>query len=289
MNYAIHVLVTFEIYLILSLAMNYLAGYSGMLSMTQAALYGIGAYVTAILMLDLSAPFLVAVVIAVIFNLIASVPIIWFAARLRNLFFAMATLSWQMIVFHVLQNWISLTNGPFGISGIPKPEMFGIQFAKLADFALVSGLFAIVVLAFYVGLNYTPLSRLHRGMRDDELAVMSYGKNPTHLKSIAILIASATTAIAGALYATYYSYIDPTSFSIHESILILSMVLIGGLGSVRGSIAGALFYVSLPELLRFMDLPDAAAANLRIIIFALALVLVVKYRPFGFFGTYKFD
>ena len=289
MNYFINVLVVFEIYLVLSLAMNFLAGYSGLLSLTQAALYGTGAYATAILMMKLSTPFLPAVLLAVMFNMVISIPIIWFAARLRNLYFIMATLAWQMIVFQIIYNWISLTSGPFGISGIPKPEIFGIKFASLLEFSLVSGVFAIAVLVFYGGLQLTPLSRLLQGMRDDELAIMSYGKNPTYMKSIAILVASATTAIAGALFATYYSYIDPTSFSIHESILILSMVLIGGLGSLKGSIAGALFYVLLPELLRFVNLPDSMAANLRMIIFALVLILVVRYRPYGFFGKYKFD
>ena len=103
------------------------------------------------------------------------------------------------------------------------------------------------------------------------------------------MISSGVSAIAGALFATYYSYIDPTSFTVPEYILILSIVLIGGLGSVKGSFAGALFYILLPEALRFLNMPDAIAGNMRMMIFSLVLILVVRYRPHGFFGRYKFE
>lgn len=289
MNYLIHILVVFEIYVILALAMNLMVGYSGLLSLAQAAFYGIGAYVTALLLVNFSVPFPFAILLAILFNLIASIPVIWFSIRLRNLFFILATLAWQVIVFAVLYNWVSVTNGPFGITGIPKPELFGMQFRSLPDFAALGGGFALLTLLFFIGLHRTPLSRSFQGVRDDQLAVMTFGKNPGYYKSVAILISGGVSAIAGALFATYYSYIDPTSFTVHESILILSIVLIGGLGSVKGSVSGALFYVLLPEALRFLNIPDPVAANLRMMIFALVLILVVMFRPHGFFGKYQFE
>lgn len=289
MNYLIHLSVVFEIYLILALSMNLVAGYSGLLSLAQAAFYGIGAYATALLLVHFSLPFSLAVSLAVLFNLGASLPVIWFSIRLRNLYFVLATLAWQIIVFTVLYNWTTLTNGPFGITGIPKPTVLGIRFATLHEFAWLGGFVALAALFFFIGLHRTPLSRLFQAIRDDELAVMTFGKNPAYFKSIAILISSGVAALAGALFATYYSYIDPTSFTVDESILILSIVLIGGLGTVKGSIAGALFYVLLPEVLRFLNIPDAIAANARMMIFALALILVVMFRPHGFLGKYRFD
>ncbi|MEX2411373.1 MAG: branched-chain amino acid ABC transporter permease [Candidatus Paceibacterota bacterium] len=289
MNYLIHILIVFEIYLILALAMNLMAGYSGLLSLAQAAFYGIGAYVTTLLLVNVSISFIPAVILAIIFNLIASVPIIWFAIKLRDLFFILATLAWQILVFAILYNWMSVTNGPYGITGIPKPELFGITFNTLPEFALFGGIITLLTLLFFVGLHKTPLSRFFQGVRDDQLAVMTFGKSPAYYKSIAILISGGASAVAGALFATYYSYIDPTSFTVDESILIISIVLIGGLGSVKGSFAGALFYVLLPEVLRFLDIPDSVAANLRIMIFALVLILVVMFKPHGFFGNYKFE
>lgn len=289
MNYLFHILVMVEIYLILALAMNLLAGYSGLLSLCQAAFYGIGAYVTSLLLVDLSLSFPLAVPVAILFNLVACLPVIWFAIQLRDLFFALATLAWQVIVFTVLYNWVSVTNGPYGITGIPKPEIFGITFDSLPEFALFGGAITLIVLAFFVGLHRTPLSRYFQGVRDDQLALMTFGKNPAYYKTLSIMISSGISAIAGALFATYYSYIDPTSFTLDESILIISIVLIGGLGSVKGSVAGALFYVLLPEALRFLEVPDAVAANLRMMIYATVLILVVMYRPKGFFGKYQFD
>jgi len=289
MNYLLHIIIMCEIYLILALAMNLLGGYSGLLSLTQAAFYGIGAYITALLLTKVGVSFPLALSVAVFFNLIACIPVIWFSIRLRDLFFALSTLAWQIVVFSLLYNWISETNGPFGISGIPKPEMFGFRFGSLGEFALLGSVITGITLIFFIGLHRTPLSRLFQGVRDDQLAMMTFGKKPGYYKALAILISSGVSAVAGALFATYFSYIDPTSFTLNESILIISMVLIGGLGSVKGSVAGALFYVLLPELLRFVNIPDAVAANLRMMIYALILILLVMYRPHGFFGKYKFE
>lgn len=289
MNYLLHILIMCEIYIILALAMNLLAGYSGLLSLTQAAFYGIGAYSAALLLTEYKVAFFLAFLGAVGINLIACLPVIWFAIRLRELFFAIATLAWQIIVFAVLYNWTSFTNGPYGITGIPKPEVFGLSFASLDSFVILGGIITVLVLLFFIGLHRIPLSRYFQGVRDDQLAMMSLGKKTAYFKTLSVVISSGVSAIAGVLFATYFSYIDPTSFTLDESILIISIVLIGGLGTIKGSISGALFYVLLPELLRFINIPDAVAANLRMMIYASVLILVVMYRPYGFFGKYRFQ
>lgn len=289
MNYLLHILIMCEIYLILALAINLLAGYSGLLSLTQAAFYGIGAYAAALLLTQAGSSFPVAFLGAIGINLIACLPVVWLAIRLRDLFFALATLAWQAIVFAILYNWTSFTNGPFGLSGIPKPEFFGLSFNSLPSFSILGGVITVLVLLFFIGLHRTPLSRFFQGVRDDQLAMMTFGKKPAYFKTLVVVISSGVSAIAGVLFATYFSYIDPTSFTLDESILIISIVLIGGLGTIRGSIAGALFYVLLPELLRSVNIPDDIAANLRMMIYAMVLILVVMYRPYGFFGKYKFE
>lgn len=289
MNYVLHLLVMFEIYLILALAMNLLAGYTGLLSLSQAAFYGIGAYVAALLLTKVGVSFPLALLAAILFNVIACLPVIWFSIKLRDLFFVLATMAWQIIVFALLYNWVDLTNGPYGITAIPKPSLFGLSFNTLPEFALMGGGIGLLTFLFFLGLHRTPLSRLFQGVRDDQLVLMSFGKKPSHFKGLAIMLSSGTSGIAGVLFASYFSYIDPSSFTLDESILIISMVLIGGLGTVKGSAAGAAFYVSLPEVLRFFEIPDTVAANLRMMIYALLLILIVLYRPYGFFGKYQFE
>jgi branched-chain amino acid transport system permease protein len=289
MNYLLHIVIMCDIYIILALGMNLLAGYSGLLAMSQAAYYGIGAYFTALLLTKTGFSFPYALFGAVLFNMVCCIPIIWFSIRLRNLFFILSTLAWQMIVFSILHNWISLTSGPYGISNIPKPELLGFTFSSLAEFALLAGIIGLFIIVFFTLLHKSPLSRFFQGGRDDQLALITFGKRPSFYKALAILISSGTSAVAGSLFATYFSYIDPTSFTIDESILIISIVLIGGLGSIKGSVTGAVFYVVLPEILRFISIPDPLAANTRMMIYGLILIIIVLFRPHGFFGKYKLE
>lgn len=289
MNYFVHILIVFEIYLILALAMNLLAGYSGLLSLAQAAFYGIGAYICAVLLVELQLSFSIIILLTIPLTIISGIPVIYFSIRLRDLYFVLATLAWQILVFAILYNWVSVTNGPFGIAGIPKPELIGIQFKTPSDFAILSSTVTFIILVFFHLLNKTHMLRLFQGVRDDELVLITLGKKPGKYKSFSIIIACGVTGIAGALFATYYTYIDPTSFTIDESILIISIVLIGGLGNIKGSFAGALFYVLLPEILRFISIPDEIAANMRMILYALVLILIVIYRPYGLFGNYRFE
>jgi branched-chain amino acid transport system permease protein len=125
-------------------------------------------------------------------------------------------------------------------------------------------------------------------MRDDELAARGLGKNTRLFKLQAFLIACSMVALAGGLYATYVSYIDPTSFTLDESILMLSMVIVGGTGNFRGPIVGALILIAIPEILRFVHIPDAFAANIRLLIYGLLIVTMAHFRPQGLAGKYRF-
>ncbi len=289
MNYLLHILFMVEVYVILSLSMNLLAGFSGLLALCLAAFYGISAYVAAITLVNTDASFWMAMAGAVAFNAVSCLPVAFFASRLRNLYFALATLAWQIVVYSVLYNWTSVTRGPFGIAGIPRPVLFGHELGEPWMITLLSTVLCLLCWFFFVQLNRTHLARLFLGTRDDQLAMTALGHNPARYQTTAVVISSMAAAVAGSLFAVYYSYIDPSSFTLDESILIISIVLIGGLGTLKGSVAGALFYVLLPEGLRFLEIPDAVAANTRMMIYALVLILVVMYRPYGFFGKYQFE
>lgn len=288
MNYIIHILIILQIYIILALSLNLKTGFSGLLSMCQAAYYGMGAYLTTLFMLHFQCNFFIALIAAVFVNvLINAIITTWLAGRLRNLYFTLATMALQIIFFGVVYNWQSVTGGSFGIVAIPKLTISGFSFDDPALFILISSFFTIITLVFFWIFPKTPLCRMIECTRDDEVWITVLGKNPIKFKFVSISLSVVFATIAGALYATYMSYIDPTSFTMDESILILTIILVGGSGNLIGPVSGALIYVLLPEFLRFVNLPDAIAANARMIIYALLMILIVRLKPNGLFGKFK--
>jgi branched-chain amino acid transport system permease protein len=256
--------------------------------MCQAAYYGTGAYLTTILMVQFHLNFFIALLIAISINISINATITtWLAGRLRNLYFTLATMALQIIFFGIVYNWQNVTQGPYGISGIPKPMIGSFEFSSPVMFFIITLFFTTITLLFFWIFPKTPLCRMLECTRDDEVWLSVLGKNPIRFKFVSISISVAFATIAGGLYATYMSYIDPTSFTMDESILILTIILVGGTGNILGPVSGALIYVFLPEILRFVSLPDAIAANARMIIYALILILIVRFKPNGLFGKFK--
>lgn len=286
MNYILHISVMLEIYILLALSANQKVGLSGLLSLAQAVFYGLGAYTAAITITKFGFSYWLALPVAILICVIAALHFSFVAGKVRELYFSLATLALQIIFFSVAYNWIPVTNGSYGISGITNPEFFGLKINTPASFALFGGIWVLLIVLFYVWFLKTPISRLIQATRDDQIAVLSLGKNPNYYKRISIMLSAVIAGIAGTLYATYTTYIDPSSFTLDESILILSIVLIGGAGRIIGPITGAVIYILLPELLKFLQMPDSIAANMRMILFGLLLVLIVRFKPKGLFGKY---
>ena len=286
MNYLLHISVMLEIYILLALSANQKVGLSGLLSLAQAVFYGIGAYATAITITKFGFSYWLALPTAMLTCVIVALLFSFIAGKVRELYFSLATLALQIIFFSVVYNWIPVTNGSYGISGISTPEIFGLKINTPGSFALFGGFWVLVVFLFYSWFLKTPISRLIQATRDDQIAVLSLGKNPNYYKCISIILSAIVAGIAGTLYATYATYIDPSSFTLDESILILSIVLIGGAGRIIGPVTGAVIYILLPEFLKFMQMPDGIAANMRMILFGLLLVLIVRFKPKGIFGKY---
>ena len=286
MNYILHILVILEIYILLALSANQKVGLSGLLSLAQAVFYGIGAYATAITITKFGFTYWLALPISILTSILIALIFSFIAGKVRELYYSLASLALQIIFFSVAYNWIPVTNGSYGISGISNPEFFGMKISTPAGFALFGGLWVLIIILFYRWFLKTPICRMIQATRDDQIAVLSLGKNPHYYKRVSIILSAIIAGIAGGIYATYTTYIDPTSFTLDESILILSIVLIGGAGRIIGPVTGATIYVFLPELLKFMQLPDNIAANMRMIIFGLLLVIIVRFRPMGLFGKY---
>ena len=285
----LHILFMLEIYIILSLSANLLSGYTGLLSFANAALYGLGAYTTSLAMKILGFDYFTSLVFAIIFNILASVIVTFFSIRLKELYFALATIAFQIVVFNVLYNWDKVTGGSYGISGIPGVKILGYHLKGTRDYAILGGCFTLMVVSFFFFFQKTPFIRLLECIRDHELGAVSLGKNISYYKFICNAIAATFIAISGSLYAVYNNYIDATLFTLDESILIVNMILIGGTGNLIGPIFGACFYVMLPELTRLIPIRSTQGASLQMIIYSLALILVVRFRPNGLFGKFKFQ
>lgn len=289
MNYIFHVIIYFEIYAIIALSLNLLIGYGGLLQVAHAAYYGIGAYAAALMWTKLGVGFfpglLAGAVAAGVLSLLVSLP----AWRFKGDYFVMISIAVQVLIYALLYNWTDLTNGPFGISGIPRPVIGSYGFVTSGSIAVLYGVMALGLGTVVALLKWSPFGRALQAMRDDELAARSIGIPVDWLKLQAFALASALVGIAGGMYAGYVSYIDPTSFSLNESILMLSMVIIGGTGNVRGPLVGAAVVILLPEALRFLSLPDALAANVRLLAYGLLIVTMMLIRPQGLAGTYRYQ
>ncbi|NOR45625.1 MAG: branched-chain amino acid ABC transporter permease [Candidatus Delongbacteria bacterium] len=289
MIYLLHIIILIEIYAILSISLNLIAGYTGILSMAQAAFYGIGAYVAALMALNFNTPFLLnlilAVIIAGVFGALIGIP----SLRIKDDYFIIATFAFQIIIFSVLNNFVSFTGGPMGLPGIPQPEIFGFVIDNHWSFLILGLLLAVFTYYFSKRIVTSPIGRTLKAVREDEVFTQSLGKNVAALKVKIFVVSAALAAIAGVLYATYITYIDPTSFTVNESIFIISIVIIGGAGNLKGSILGAVVLVMLPELLRFVGLPNAVAANIRQMLYGGLLVAFMLWRPRGFIGEYSIN
>ena len=283
------------IYVMLGWGLNIVVGLAGLLVLGYVAFYAVGAYSFAILahMFGLSfwACLPIAGVMAAFAGLLVGFPVL----RLRGDYLAIVTLGFGEIVRVILLNWASLTGGPNGISGIPRPTFFGLPMAAhVADKTTFHEFFDIpfapgqrIIFLYYVILllalitNFVnlrirrlPIGRAWEALREDEIACRSLGINPTTTKLSAFALGTAFAGFAGCFFATRQGFISPESFSFLESAVILAIVVLGGMGSQMGVVLAAILLVGLPEW--FRDL-----AQYRMIAFGGAMVLIMLWRPKG--------
>ncbi len=282
MEYILHIIIMILLYVMLSQSLTLTAGYSGLISLAHAGFYGIGAYTSAILTVNFGLPFLVTLPIAMIVSGITAMFVSAIALRTIDDYFIIITLGIQVIAFSIMNNWMELTNGPLGIPGIPPISVFGLVFNSKFSFLLLT--FTLTTIVFIVIRNITksPFGRILIGLSEDEIFTKSLGKKVYTTKVISFTLGGMFAAIPGVLYAHYISYIDPSSFTVNESIFILSIVIIGGMRNLWGSAIAAAVLIVLPEALRFIGMPNNIAANIRQIIYGLALVIMMFKYSKGF-------
>lgn len=286
MEYLLHVLILFSIYGILAVSLNLVVGYTGLLSIAHAAFYGIGAYVVAGLLTSFTMNFFLAALVGVLVAMSVGFLVGIVFSKFKGDYYALATLGFCGIVFSIFLNWDAVTNGSLGISGVLRPSLFGFTFSSHFSFFILALIFLAVVYGISHSITASSFGRVLRAIREDEQVVQVFGYRTNHFKLIIFVISAGMAALAGSLYASYITFIDPLSFTIMESIFILVIIIFGGLSDTRGALLGALLLVLLLETLRFVGFPVAAAAQMRQVFYGLVLIGLMLWRPRGILGNY---
>lgn len=284
MEYVLHVLITIGIYVILASSFNLVVGYTGLFSIAHAAFYGIGAYASALLTLKFGWSFLGAMAVGLLVAGLLGAAISLPSLRVGGDYLVIASFALQMLVYSVFLNWLSVTRGPMGLPGIPRPEILGWVVSDTRQYLALTALFTIVCAAVVWQTAHSPFGRVLRAIREDEVAARSLAKNVVYFKVAVFILAGALAAVAGSLYAHYVTFINPDSFTLQESIFIFTVVIVGGAGSYRGAILGAAVMIALPESLRFLQVPQTVAGPFRQVLYGALLVFCMRYRPQGFFA-----
>jgi len=282
-QYSLHILIASGLAVILASSFNLVTGFTGQPVFGMAAFYAVGAYTSALLATRLHwcfwASLPAAGLAAGVAGLIIGLP----SLRLRKFFLAITTIAFGEIVRLLLLNWVPVTRGPMGITGIPAPTpirvpVFGlIMFSnKVAYYYLTLTMVVVVVLIIRSIMN-SPIGRAFVATRDDEDAAQTCGIDTRYYKMLSFTLAATFTGVAGALYAHYFRYISPSSFGFTESAMAVTTALVGGLRTIAGPIVGGVLLTAVPEYLR-------ALSDYRLIIYGGTLLLTLAFWPHGIVG-----
>src|ERR1700729_4302021 len=272
------------IYVLLGLSTNLLVGIAGIFSVSQAAVFGVGAYIVAYLLMNEIMSFLPAMLVAsafcVLLNVVVTLPLL----RVSGDYFVVTSFGIQLLATAVFTNWTDGTGGANGLPGIPAPDLAGKSLDSTGEVVtLCLACMGLGCLIFWLVMR-APFGRLLRAIREDELAVAAAGKSVLRAKVSAAAMAGAFAGSAGGLYATFLSFIDPSSFDLDSSILLLTMVVVGGARTLAGSILGPFLLLALPQVLSLIDIPTTIAAAARQLIYGVLLIAFMLFRPQGLAG-----
>jgi branched-chain amino acid transport system permease protein len=272
--YYMHLTNLILIYAMTATGLNLVTGYAGQLSLGHAAFFSIGAYSSALLSMKLGWPFPLALVasalIATVFGALLGIP----SLRLRGPYLALATAGFSEIIRIIINNWESLTQGSRGIPEIPPPSLFGRAISsEIAWYYLLIGFFLVCTMAIY-RIVHSHLGRAFVALRDNEPAASAAGVNPFAHKVLAFAISAFLSGLAGSLYAHYRAYISPDTFTFAESVAFLSMVVVGGKGTLAGPLIGSAALTLVPDLLSFMK-------DFKMVFHGILLVLCMMFLPGG--------
>ena len=272
--YIIQIVNMIGIYAIVGTGVNILTGYTGQLSLGQAAFYGIGAYTTALLNTKLGCPFFVvlpaSVLVTAVFGVFLAIP----ALKVRGSYLALLTIGFGEIVRMVLVNWIDLTGGPAGVVGIKAPDLFGFKFYTLFKYYYLIAFFVFIGIMYQKWLMRSRTGMAFMANSDDDKVAELTGINITTFKIRAFVLSAVYSAVAGVLYAMMIHYVSPDSFTSNDSNMFLWTAIMGGMGTTIGPVIGAIIMNILPEALRFLG-------DWRMVVYGVILLTVIIRYPGG--------
>jgi branched-chain amino acid transport system permease protein len=280
-SYYIHVLNLVGLYVILTIGLDLVVGFSGLLHCGHAAFYGVGAYVGAIFSAQIlpgnPMGFWLGIPLAMIGGILTGLLVGIPSLRLKGHHFALATLGFGEVMRNVFMDWVSVTNGPYGIKDIPAPRLGGVVFDTAGKYYYLIWIATFLIIFFSTLITQSRFGRFWLATREDETGALSLGIDTFRSKLLAFVMSTGIAALAGTLMAHYVTYIHPSSFGLDESILVLSMVYIGGRGSIPGAILGAAILSLAPEILRPIQ-------EYRLLVYGLILGVLIIVRPRGILG-----
>lgn len=286
MEYLTHIVFLIATYSVVVMSLVLVTGHAGLLSISHAALFGIGAYTSAILTAS-GWPFWTSILACLLVLATIGGMIGMAASRVGGDYFAVVTFSLQIICVDIFRNWTAVTGGPLGISNIQPPRLFGLQINTIYGYCAVSIILASLSYLAVQAILTSPYGRVLRAIRGDERLAITLGKNIFSTKVSAFIISSLLTGIAGAVYASYITYIGPESFGIMKSVFFLSVVILGGSDSIKGGIIACIVLVALPEVLRLLPVSNQVVASINRIVYGMLIVAVISIQPKGIMGDIK--
>ncbi len=272
--YPLRIAITIMLYMVLALGLNFIPGFCGLLDLGFVGFYGIGAYTAGLLILKMGVSFWLVLPLAALNGAIWGILLGAPTLRLTGDYFAIVTFGFSEIVVLVITNWVSLTRGPMGLPGISPPTFFGYTFyGEVPYFFTIFGILVLTVILCH-RLADSRLGRAFFAIREDEVAAAHCGVPIIATKVIAFAISASLGAVGGAFFAAWFTFISPNMFKFWESVFILCMIVLGGMGSLPGTMLGAAILILLQETLRPFGV-------LRYVAFGLILILMMRFRPSG--------
>lgn len=282
MEYVASMLVLVGLYIILASSFNLIIGFGGLISIAHPIFFALGAYTVGVLSVQVGLHPILSVAAGFFVALAASFMLSLPSLRISGDYLLITSIGFQLGLLEIIKN-LDFVGGASGLGGIPNvvPAQRNLVFA-----AVSLGLAVVVVLAVRA-LVRGPYGRAIKAMRDDELAFLALGRNAMNIKIAIFALGSGMAGVAGGLYAYYYQYVTPDQFQILQSAMILTMVVVGGMGSVLGPVVGAILLLLLPEAITFLNLPSAIMGPLQGVIFTALVILFLFLRPQGLIAPAK--
>jgi branched-chain amino acid transport system permease protein len=283
--YVVNLAVLISINAILAVTLNFILGYAGIFSIAHALFFGVGAYTATFVAIKLGAGFLAATAAAMALAALISLALALPALRVRGEYFVAASLGLQMLAITIFTEWKSVTGGIGGLTNIPPARIMGLEVTQAEHFLLLSLSCLALIILLVRALVRSSFGRSLKAIRDDETAAWAYGKNVAVIKTMAVVFSSALCAVGGSLYAFYLSFINIESFTLDTSVQIMAMVIVGGTATLLGPVVGTVLILLLPAVLSYLPyLPPTEIGSIQQIVYGLAMVLLMIWRPGGVWG-----